>query len=416
MNKRLHFISCLTVCVVALGIRLGLAFRLGLSQPMESDAYYYLHLGHSLAHGQGYVLQDGFWPNQPSLQRLPGWPFAVSLALRAVPQLPPDMVMRLLGGIIDSLNAGLVVWLAWLLLRRPSVAWVAGLAYAIHPSALFLVQTGESEPLFVLLCLAGFLCVLKGGRCHIGAAAFFGLACLVRVNYVLWLGVAAVLALLTWSRSREGGGRPSLRCMVLMTVLFMAPAAAWTVRNLHVCGHFPVLSTLRGQTFYGGNNDVVANSMDMWGYWLWPDGIPGVTPAADLVKSMSEYELDTYYFSKGLEYVKTHWFAMPRLLLGKLVRAYVPVPWKPNWVSYGVGLYRAVLYGFALMGLCAAWAGLPWAYRIWFTAMVAVNVLTVLIFWGCFRFAFDLEPFLLPFAALFAADAVRKCGLKGTKR
>lgn len=399
MSNRKLLVYCGVVFLVAVVLRLGLSLKLGLAQPMESDSYYYIQLAASLAHGDGYVVHDSFWPNAPSMQRLPGWPFAVSLVFRVCPFLSPDMAMRLLCVMVDGLNAGLIAVLAWRLFAQISVAVGAGLAYAIHPSALFLVYNGESEPLFVLLCLAGFLCVLGGGRRSYWAALLFGLACLVRVNYVLWIGAAGAFALLAWWVGRDKKSFPPLRWIVLMGALFLIPPASWAARNYQVCGHFPMLSTLRGQTLYGGNNDVVADSMEMWGYWIFPDSIPGEKKASDLARSLSEYDLDVYYYGRGLAYVKTHWFSMPRLLLGKLVRAYVPVPWKPNWKSYGVGAYRMALYGMALAGLCIAWKRIPWVFRVWFAAMVAVNVFTVLVFWGCFRFAFALEPFLLPFAA-----------------
>jgi hypothetical protein len=406
MNKKTLIIVCLVCFAVALMVRIGLAYKLGMARPMESDSHYYLQLATSLAHGQGYVAPDGFWPNVPSMQRLPGWPFAVSLALRIVPFVSSDVVMRGLCVGIDSINAMLIAWLAWRLFARSRVALIAGVAYAVHPSALFLAYNGESEPLFVLLCLGGFLCVLHDGRRAYLAVLLFGLACLVRVNYVLWGGAIVMMAVLRWISGRRPSSRVAVSrsvvsCLVSL-VLFSLPVTLWAVRNHHVCGHFPVLSTLRGQTFYGGNNPVVADTLKMWGYWVFPDEISGEPKAAELARSMSEYELDVYYYDQGKRYVANEWFSLPRLLLGKMIRAYVPVPWKPNWLSYGVGAFRMILYALSVMGLCWFWRGLRLEYRVWFGAMTIINVLTVLMFWGCFRFAFALEPFLLPFAAAAA--------------
>jgi hypothetical protein len=421
VKKRALVISCVVVFAVALIVRLGLAWKMGMGRPMESDSHYYLQLATSLAHGQGYVVRDGFWPNVPSMQRLPGWPCVIAVALRVLPFASGDAVMRVLCVAVDSLNALLIAWLAWKLFAGIRIAVMAGLAYALHPSALFLTYNGESEPLFVLLCLGGFLAVLRGGPRLYLAALLFGLACLVRVNYVLWVGAILVPVLLQWvSGRRQAAGAAGRRCSpegvrepfrlpgiysrslalsLVSVLLFSLPSLLWAVRNYHVCGHFPVLSTLRGQTFYGGNNPVVANTMELWGYWVFPDAIPGESKAAEMARTMSEYDLDVYYFGRGKAYVAKEWFSLPRLVLGKLIRAYVPVPWKPNWLSYGVGGYRLILYGLSIIGLCWFWKGMPGGYRVWFAFMVLINVFTVAVFWGCFRFAFALEPFLLPFAA-----------------
>jgi hypothetical protein len=39
-------------------------------------------------------------------------------------------------------------------------------------------------------------------------------------------------------------------------------------------------------------------------------------------------------------------------------------------------------------------------FNLWFVAMLLTGLAGVLIFWGCFRFAFVLEPVLIPFAAM----------------
>ena len=100
------------------------------------------------------------------------------------------------------------------------------------------------------------------------------------------------------------------------------------VRNYKISGEFPVLSTLRGQTFYGGNNDLVANTWRWWGYWVFPNAIPGETPMVELAEFMSEVDVDAYYTQRGKAWIRAHIAGLPRLALGKLTRAYVPVPWK----------------------------------------------------------------------------------------
>jgi hypothetical protein len=472
VNKRNIFVFVLVLFAVAFGLRTAVAVKQGLFHPMESDSHYYLQLAQSLSQSAGYCVKDSFWPDQPTMQRMPGWPFLVSVGLRVCPFLSPDVVMRLICIILDSLNAVLVGWLTWRLFWRRGWALLAGLIYAAHPAALFLVYNGESEPLFVTLCLIGFILLLRGGGWIYLASLCFGLSCLVRANYVIWIAAVGALLFMRWvfnnifnmdkqdTQDKEfEASSPESSCISMLTpsllppqngsqevpatgrwirgaycllfvVLFLAPSLFWAGRNYQVCGHFPVLSTLRGQTFYGGNNPIVANTMDVWGYWIFPDGIPGEKKASELAKTMSEYELDVYYYGRGKDYVKAEWFSMPRLLLGKFVRAYIPIPWKPNIMSYGVGVYRGLIYFLAIIGffwwwhhlksgsrndnvapLCERIANAPITdrcYIIVFLAMILTNLAGVLIFWGCFRFAFVLEPLLIPFAAATVGSAYNR--------
>jgi hypothetical protein len=177
-----------------------------------------------------------------------------------------------------------------------------------------------------------------------------------------------------------------------------------------VCGHFPVLSTLRGQTFYGGNNTVVAKDFKYWGYWVFPNSIPGEKPMVELAKTLTEYEVDAYYYSKGKQYIAGNPLSMPRLLIGKLVRAYVPIPWRLTRASGVVSAYRWLLYLVALIGIWGWWKHGDGTYRIVFLAIVMTNIATVLVFWGCSRFAFPLDPFLFPFAAAVVGGMGRRYG------
>ena len=132
--------------------------------------------------------------------------------------------------------------------------------------------------------------------------------------------------------------------------------------------------------------------------------IAGELPMAELATRMSEYQVDKYYFLKGKEFVVRNGSAMPRLWLGKLIRGFVPVPWKPGWGSYAVSLFRWLLYLAALLGIWRAWKQTDTSYRDALAAMFWTTAATVLLFWGCARFSFPLDAMLLPFAALAAAD------------
>jgi hypothetical protein len=506
--------NILLVVMIALAVNFAVGMKFGMATTMTSDAEHYLDIAKSLAAGQGYFLTHGFWPDVPTISRSPAWPFTVSLALRLFPSVSPDLVMRCLALLLNSLVAVLVALLARRLLggyereeasreaaksRRggdinsaqggnqyssfaPSrlrvryLPLLAGCVYAVYPTPLYLACNGASEMLFLALTLAGTLMLLggkdfsreavkaqrggdvlsaTGGKQNSPFASsrlrvrpvflpafgflLLGLACLVRPNFILWIGFAILLAGFYWlkggnqrrmglTRSREGANEEknkalcseeqnttgvsypldngffsyrvfaSSREAILLVFIFLLPSTFWAARNDTITGHFPVFSTLRGQTFYGGNNDIVSGTHEFWGYWVFPDQIPGEPEMEELAKTKSEYEVDCYYYDKGKDWVRTHVGQIPGLMVGKLVRAYVPVPWKPTKATVAVSVLRWVLYLAALLGVIIFWRALDLRFRIILGAMILTNAATVVIFWGCARFAFAVEPFLIPLA------------------
>ncbi|MDA0578700.1 MAG: hypothetical protein O3B24_11455, partial [Verrucomicrobia bacterium] len=319
---------------------------------------------------------------------------------------------------INAACAGLISLLALTLYRRPGVAALAGGFYALHPMGLACADEGMSEPLFILLVAAGAWFLLRGlagvtatarfgaGRCAVVLAGFLllGLSCLVRANFVSWLlffgaGVA-------WWTLRGGlWRRPAWWALMLAgALLFTVPALAWAARNYRVCGAFPVLSTLRGQTFYGGNNALTAEHLKHWGYWVFPNAIPGETTLYELSRTMRELEVDVYYYEQGRAYLREHPARIPGLMIGKLIRAYVPVPWHWTPSTVAMAVVRLVLYALIIVGLCRAWRSTPRPYPLMLGAMALTNLMMVLTFYGYSRFAFALEPFAMPFAAVAAAN------------
>jgi hypothetical protein len=189
------------------------------------------------------------------------------------------------------------------------------------------------------------------------------------------------------------------RQVLINTAIFFIPLLCWTARNYAVTGNFPVITTLSGSTLYGSNNPVVADTLDYWGYWIVPDRIPGETPRKELVGHMSPYELDRYYSSRAMLYLKSSWFALPRLIFGKLIRAHVPMPWKPSLPGYAAALCRLCLYAAVLWAIRQRTirAG---DYTIAVAGLFLANLITSVVFYGTARFTFLWEIAVLPGAVI----------------
>jgi hypothetical protein len=375
----------------------------------DGDGPFYISIARNLATGKGYVLGESYYPDQPTMGRAPVWPAILAIPSRLAPSLSDLSLLRGTAAWLNVANALILFGITFLLSRNFIVSTVAGLAYALYPVALALTAGGFSEIPYVFVASMGLLLILRGGSSAYYGALVFGLAPLVRSNFVVLPVMVGLLAL------TELKSATAWKKFVIMTVLFWLPSGTWICRNYLVSGQFPILSTIEGETLYGANNDFVNSNLSVWGYWVFPDEIPGETPKKVLAQSMSERQMDIYYHRKGMAFLKTHWFQLPRLELGKIIRAFVPVPWVASWVSYAAFLLRAVLYLGILLTLRNFWK-MDSQYRLIVAGMFLVLLVTVLIYYGTYRFTFCVEIFLIPAVVIgaFSRIASRKITLPVT--
>jgi hypothetical protein len=365
------------------------------------DSEQYLAIGRSLANGRGYIDTAGLWPDRPSYDRMPGWPLVIAAALKLAPQASEAAVLRYTGAFCLALIGAFFALLHRQLGVRSELSVLGGLAVALSPGMVFLALAGLSEVLFLLVAAAGTVAILGGGRWMYAGAAVFGLAALVRPNFVL-MPVAFVLLALLLPGSRGEfcekmlRGKTGVRLAVLVVIVFL-PALAWTLRNYSLTGRFPVLSSLEGETLYGANNEVVANNLTAWGYWIVPDQIPGEMHKADLARGRTDMDLTDYYHHRAIEWIKHHLSALPRLLLGKLIRAFVPMPWLPvagTWLAFSYRFLLDVLY---LSLVRWWWPEISRLYLLLCLAMLLVLLFTTVLYYGSFRFTHvSLEVFFVP--------------------
>jgi hypothetical protein len=190
--------------------------------------------------------------------------------------------------------------------------------------------------------------------------------------------------------------------LVLFLFLFSLPLSLWILRNYMVSGRFPLISTIEGETLYGANNDLVANQVDLWGYWVMPDLVPGESSKRQLAEQCgSDLALNDYYVARGRGWIASHGRDLPRLLLGKLVRAFVPMPWKFSLGTYFAFSYRLLL-DVALLLLWANWRSrAPAQFLLAVLTMLVLVLMTTMVFYGNNRFTHVmLEILYLPLIAV----------------
>jgi hypothetical protein len=359
-------------------------------------------IGQSLKSGNGFKNLVGPWPNLSDYSRMPGWPAIISIALRLAPGATPEAAIRFTNATCLALVGAVFCLLCKFLGVGTTLSKAAGLSVSLSPSLVYLSVEGLSEITFVMILAIGVTALIASRRLLWPAAIILGTATLVRTNFILVPPVFLTLALLLRAPRAELLTRVGLRCAILACALATAPALLWTLRNAEITGRFPLLSSIEGETLYGANNDVVANNLEYWGYWVMPDYIPGETPKLMLAHQLRcDLALNDYYHRKGVAWLKNNVGALPRLELGKFVRAFVPVPWKPRLESYVVFSCRFLLY-VLWVALLPFW--LPTinkTYLLFCLAMAIIHLITTALYFGLYRFTHCyIEIFLVPCIAL----------------
>lgn len=405
----------LTLGIDSVAIKLG-----GPNSPTGGDGPYFISIARSLAAGHGYAMETGLWPGQPNVGRQPVWPFFLSIAVRLFPSANDNLLLRACGAVLHALSAAMVVLLTFQLTGRIGAAGLSGLVMAVYPSALSNVLSGYSETAFVALLGISVVLILEGGWLIYLGAIVMGLGILTRASYIILPVLLILLAFIVWkSRILKRGTRWPMVVAAVLTYLF---PAIWVARNYAVTGRFPLLSGLQGETLYGSNNDRVANDLSVWGYWIFPDEIPGEQTKRALSAGRTEIEVDEYYQIKANRFLRANWKSMPRLIVGKLIRGFVPIPWVPLTSSYVAFFCRAVVFA-AFLYVVFRVGIINQPYGILLLSVFLVTLITTVIYYGTYRFTFCLEVLLLPPIAAAAfpgreAPCIQKgpCRLGGQAR
>jgi hypothetical protein len=393
-------IAAALVFFVSLVILVSFTLAWGATKEFASggDSDQYLAIAESLSAGNGYKDLVGPWPAFPDYARMPGWPTIIALGLRMAPTSSPEAISRFANAFCLACAGMFFCVLTQILGVRSGLSVLAGLAISLSPSLVYLSVAGMSEVSFVMVTAVGLCAVLTGERWLFVGAFILGLPPLIRTNFVLVPPIFCGLAVLFFPAREAIFNRRQVCRMALAFALVFTPSLLWTIRNYSITGRFPLLSSLEGELLYGANNEVVANDLENWGSWVFPDEIPGERPKLDLARRLrTDLALNDYYHRKGVTWLWKNWRALPRLELGKFTRAFVPIPWVPLTASYIAFACRFLLYLFWFALMPYWWPRISRAYLIFCLAMATVHVLTTAIYYGTSRFTHCyIEVFFVP--------------------
>lgn len=387
------------VVIAALLVNIAVLTALGLAVPLESDTVFFAAIAKNFASGNGYSNPRSPWPDDPALDRLPGWTGSLALAFSILPNVNPPIVVRVTTLLLNLAAALLMARLAFKVTQNRTAALFAGLFYVVYLPALFFMHSGLSETGLIVVLTAVALLFLNGRV--LWGALLLGFSCLFRANFILLTPL--VPAFLWWL-----GGR-SRALAVGGLALFAIFPGLWMARNaLNGC---PMLSTTSGEVLRGTHNPVVFYDWSHLGLWIQPDDIPGEEPFQSLAKRMNQCDLCRHYQAEAKKYAVENWTRLPLVMAGRFYRGYVPIPGNVTGTSVlGFGMRGIILIGFVL--LWKRWRTLiDHRYQVMLAGFILISLATSLLVTAAARHTFWLEVLLTPCVAAAAATFFTKAAV-----
>jgi 4-amino-4-deoxy-L-arabinose transferase-like glycosyltransferase len=359
-----------------------------------ADGVEYNLLGLHMAQGLGYCVDVGHLTSF----RAPGFPLFLALIYSLSPANYPAVYVCLC--IMGAISCIATYYLARAMLSERG-ARAAAVLCAVYPPYIYFASCFDSENICAVFLVISMWLFVEHRRNRslpalIGSALTLGYCALIRPFSILLMVLLAADLFLRRLRS----GWPALGLPLLYAVMFSAVVLPWTLRNYRVHGHFVLIATNGGSTFYGGNNDIVSTQPRLLGAWVSTTELPG---RAEIDQTPNEYAHDQLEWHLGEAWVRHHLHRMPFLEACKLIRLWMPDIESPNkkYVLMELVGYTPFLLAF-LVGLYSCCTDRQYRTGFWtpIHLVVVATILTGLIFWGSPRFRDVNAPVLMLYAAV----------------
>jgi 4-amino-4-deoxy-L-arabinose transferase-like glycosyltransferase len=383
------------------------------------DAAEYQRIATNVLRGAGFDSGSPGDPDwHPKSWRTPGYPLFVAAHFGLFgPSRRPIQVTQVF---LDAATALLVVVLGRRLFPA-RIAWLAGLAYALHPLPAIQVAAIGTEALAVFLLTSFLILTYRAAeRPTIGRGAVagfvFGLDLLVRPTPQLFLPFAMAFVLLpTLSGVRATRAAPSASPPASPPLLRRATAALalclacflvitpWAVRNYRVHHAFVPLSTLGGVVLNEGVGGLRV------GDWWSMTGLRSI-PAADWAcwRELGEVAGEEYMRERAVEVIREHPGLYALSVGPKLTRfwlqvsaGYGRVSWR-SWAVFWVQGAMLALVALAFLRYRGPWVAagrLLWLLVLYHSALYSLTVTEA-------RYSYVLLPCMLLPAAYALARLV----------
>jgi 4-amino-4-deoxy-L-arabinose transferase-like glycosyltransferase len=239
----------LLIAILALGLGLRMQAALTPAADPGNDASAYMQIAKGLYQDGHYGGRGQSSPNDWS----PGAPLLYGAVYAVTGGVHPKAALVLL-----ALMGTVTILLTYLLARRlagPVAGLIAALLAATYPA--FIDNTGRmlAEPVALVwlpAAMLAFLWASDGGRPWrwLAPGALLGLTTLTRPEYLPFVAVFALLALLRVWLGHRRGVVPGIAAAALLVAAFCGVLAPWTVRNFLVLDRFVPVTTGGGKALF----------------------------------------------------------------------------------------------------------------------------------------------------------------------
>jgi Flp pilus assembly protein TadD len=406
--------SALSILAVALIMRGVHVWQLGMSpfaEVLMGDARGYDAWAQRIAQGD--------WIGSEVFYQAPLYPYFLGTIYALAGH---DLfIVRLVQAVLGSL-ASLAIGIAGWRLFSARVGLVAGLLFALYPTAIFfdgLIQKSSLDGFFtcVALALIGTIMARREPRwLWLALGVTMGLLSLTRENALLLAGVVAAWSI--WNGTGVGGRQSAVMFLLLGLALVLTPVA---IRNYAVGGGFYLTTSQFGPNFFIGNNPAADGTYMSLRFGR---GAPeferrDATELAERAKgrTLTPAEVSTYWTDRAMAFISAEPGRWLRLMLRKsalLVNATEMLDTESQeshaeW-SWPLGLlgwllHFGVLVPLAVAGTIVAW---PQRSRLWILyALTITYAASVIVFFVFARYRYPLAPFLILFASVAVGRLAR---------
>jgi 4-amino-4-deoxy-L-arabinose transferase-like glycosyltransferase len=359
----------------------------------SADATFYSHYAWNLAQGNGLSgPEPGREGDVLSALIPPGLPVFYAVIYFVVGK--NFAVIRVVQALIGAASV-IVLFALAKAVANERAAWVAAVAFAFYPIAIYYCDEMLSETLYTFFLLLSFwLCIvyfapqprlMRAMVCGV----FLGLTALIRPVILPFLPLVVLWGLFVLKGMKA-------RSLVLAIAAGAAVVIlSWSYRNYRLFHQFILVAPRTWTEILGGNNPVVATDPKYAGYCIWYTQVPGWEHKFDGVPQIEREAVARQLAVQWLSENKDKW---GYLLRSKFMRFWSPFLRQENRLNRIVMLasWGSVLPFFVpavLVTLLKFWRERNPAILI--HLLIFSTMFNALIFYGLPRYRYPMEPFCI---------------------
>ncbi|MCM8772861.1 MAG: glycosyltransferase family 39 protein [Candidatus Omnitrophica bacterium] len=386
----------------ALVLRIG--FILTLNNNVDVWGDWWDELGWKIASGQGYWVNNPYFPDGPRFYawRSPGFPLFLAIIYKIFGH---NYFAAKIGlAILSSLTCILIYFLGITLIDKRT-GLLSALLFSIYPPSIF--WTGYLAPVTLeifLMCGFTFFLMLGEKNSNIFyyfiSGIFLGFGILTRSLFLILLIFLFIYFILFYREK-------FLKNYLLITIPCLLVISPWGIRNYKIFKKFLITSTEGGIVCYIANNSNSLNEPS--GYW---------NPPLEYFKKfegLSEIEINNALYKEAKNFILNNPKTYLKLIFDRFKRYWRLYPhtfsgpgenYKTYHVIIGFLTYTPLIFfGFAgLLKNIKIWRKFLFIYFL----IIGWSLPIILFFKTVIRYREPLSPFLIIFSVLFFKKNVEK--------